>query len=67
MNNYSLTIAGILTLVLSSIAKSVNHDFPVSEQELANTVTTIVQILGLLMTYIGRVRHGDITLWGAKK
>lgn len=67
MSNYSVTIAGILAMVLGAIAKQINHQFPVSEQDLANAISTGVQIIGLVLAYIGRVRQGDINWWGGKK
>ena len=66
MNNYSMTVAGVLAMLLGAIAKQINHQLPVTEQDIANTVTTIIQVLGLLLAYIGRVRQGDITWYGRK-
>jgi hydrogenase/urease accessory protein HupE len=67
MNNYSMTIAGILAMVLGAIAKQLNRQLPASEQDIANAITTVIQVLGLLLAYIGRVRQGDITWYGARK
>ena len=66
MSNYSMTIAGVLAMVLGAVAKQINHQLPVSEQDLANSISTVIQILGLFLAYIGRVRHGDITWYGAR-
>jgi hypothetical protein len=53
-------------MLLGAIAKQINHQFPVSEQELANAISTGVQIIGLILAYAGRVRQGDISWWGKK-
>ena len=66
MKNFSATIAGILVMVLGAIAKLINIEFSISEQELTNALLTIIQILGLILAYIGRVRQGDISWYGRR-
>jgi len=66
MKNYSATIAGILVMVLGAIAKQINIEFSITEQDLTNVLVTIIQILGLFLAYLGRVRQGDITWYGRK-
>lgn len=64
--NLSLTIAGLVIMVLAFIGKSVGVELTVTEDDVVRTIGTIVQAVGLVMAYIGRYRHGDITIWGTR-
>ena len=55
----SLTITGLLALVLGFIIDDVGV-----AGELAADIVTVA---GLLMTWYGRLRLGDITWYGARK
>jgi len=52
--NFSLTITGLLTLILSQIV-------PVEELEV------VLEAAGILMTWYGRYRAGGINVFGVKK
>ena len=54
----SLTITGILTIILSQVLEAT------VAQELA---TDLVLIVGILVTWYGRFRLGDLTLLGTRK
>ena len=54
----SLTITGILTIILSQVLEAT------VAQELA---TDLVLIVGIIVTWIGRYRIGDLTLLGTRK
>ena len=62
---FSLTLQGLLTLVVGTILRSAGQDMP--DPEVAAFVATGIQFVGAIMVYIGRVRHGDITWYGVKK
>ena len=62
----SLTIAGLVALILGFIAKSLGADSP-DETAIADVIGTIMQVIGLLSAYVGRVRQGDIDWLGRKK
>lgn len=65
MNNFSLTISGVAVLVLSFLGQQAG--VPFVDGQLEQFVGTFGQILGILVTYWGRVRQGDITFLGIKK
>ena len=51
----------VLTWVLPKIGVNVDAN------ALSTTIATLVQIIGGVMVYWGRVRQGDITWYGARK
>lgn len=61
MNKLSLTIVGLVIMVLSIIGINV------SEGDLITTITTITTVIGGLTVYYGRWRQGDINFFGIKK
>jgi len=52
--NFSLTITGLLTLILSQLV-------PLGELEV------VLEALGIIMTWYGRYRAGGINIFGVKK
>ena len=65
MNKVSLTISGLVISVLSFVLPKIG--ISVLESDLAITITTITVIIGGICIYVGRVRQGDITIFGVKK
>jgi hypothetical protein len=63
----SLTIAGLIVLVLSYLAKASGYDLHVNEADISHVLTTTLEIVGLVMTYAGRIRQGDINIFGVKR
>lgn len=61
----SLTITGLIVIVVGFVLNKVG--LPLAEGSLETTITTLVQIVGFIIAYIGRMRQGDITLLGKKK
>ena len=65
--NYSLTIAGILVAVIGRLGQNFGlHTDSVTVENLQVVITVGMQIGGVVLAYIGRVRHNDITVWGTK-
>lgn len=60
---YSLSLSGVLVTVLGSLF--VNWGF--SETCTTEIVAWVPVVLGSIMTWIGRVRVGDINIFGFKK
>ena len=52
--NFSLTITGLLTLILSQFT-------PIEELEV------VLEAVGIIMTWYGRYRAGGINVFGLKK
>lgn len=63
MNNYSLTIAGLIGAI--ALPLLVNLGF--SDGCANEIVTTLTPLPGIIVAWIGRMRHGDVTLSGFKK
>jgi hypothetical protein len=57
----SLTFSGILLTVLGLVFT------PDEASTIAHFIDTGIVVVGILATYIGRYRHGDITWYGLKK
>lgn len=65
--NYSLTIAGILVAVIGRLGQQFGvHTDSVTVDNLNLVITVGMQIVGIVLAYIGRVRHGDVNLLGQK-
>lgn len=63
----SLTIAGLIVAVLGRLAQAIGYDdFSATVDNLLVTASTLAQIFGLLIAWIGRVRQGDITWYGKR-
>lgn len=58
----SLTITGILTIILSQIMGDV-----VSVEDLETFINVSGLVIGAGVAWYGRWRHGDITIFGTKK
>lgn len=58
----SITLAGVIELVLTQIMGPV-----VTSGEVESFVKVVGLILGLIMTWYGRYRQGDVTWYGLKK
>ena len=66
MNTYSMTIAGLIAAAVITLAKSHHIELPYTSDQVTQTVFTALQMIGFVIAYIGRYRHGDITWYGAK-
>lgn len=62
----SLTIGGMIVLVLSFVARTAGLDFHIPGEQIDTSIATIGQVLGLLMAWYGRYRQGGITWYGRK-
>ena len=62
----SLTLAGLIVLVLSSLAKASGFNLHIGEAEVSKVLTTSAEVIGLAMAYYGRVRQGNITWYGKR-
>ena len=51
---FSLAISGLIVIILGEF-------FPIEEVQL------LIQAVGILMSWIGRIRIGDVTLLGTRK
>jgi len=65
MKKQSLTIVGLAVAVVGFILNKIGVNLP--EGELMTTISTIAQIAGGIIAYVGRVRQGDVTLLGQMK
>ena len=63
MKNYSLTIAGVVV----SVAGTLLVRFGFSEVCSNEIVTLAPALVGGFMSYIGRIRKGDVSMGGFKK
>lgn len=61
----SLTIIGLLAGALSTALKAGGVE--IGTAELTGWLLSLGQIVGGLLVYVGRVRLGDITLFGTRK
>jgi hypothetical protein len=61
----SLTLKGLAVVLLGYLVSSMN--LPVASEAIETTVSTVAVIVGAVMAWWGRYRHGDITWYGASK
>lgn len=61
----SLTIQGLVITVLTLLVQT--FDLDIDEGYITELVTGIITVVGLVVTYVGRVRIGDITWYGKRK
>lgn len=61
--NVSLTITSLVVLVAGILG--VGEIFP--KEEVANVVNAIMQIIGVLGIWYGRIRLRDLHWWGGRK
>ena len=59
----SQTIIGLIITVLGLIASQLKID--ITQDQIVHIVTVAVTVYGVLHTYWGRYRQGDITWYGA--
>ena len=65
--NYSLTIIGIVVAVIGRLGQNVGIETnSVTVENLQVIIPVFLQVAGVVMAYIGRIRHKDITIWGKK-
>lgn len=60
----SITIRGLLVILITSVIETFNLNF--GAEELVDAITGIGLIIGFLTAYYGRIRQGDITWYGKK-
>lgn len=65
MQNISLTTSSLVVMALVFLFQHVGLD--IAEAEVAQTVSTIVSIAAAAAAYYGRVRKGDIDIFGRRK
>lgn len=65
MNTISLTMVGIVVVLLGQLVKAFN--LPISDQDIQTTVSTLVTLIGACVAFWGRYRHGDIVSGVLKK
>lgn len=58
MQNYSVTLIGVLTVLLSNF---------ISPEIAGELASDIVLVIGIIVAWYGRWRQGDITWYGMKK
>lgn len=64
-NNMSLTIQGLLAILIGTIVRTFELDF--DEGQVSELVSALILVGGFAASWIGRVRHGDITILGTRK
>lgn len=57
----SMTITGVLAVLLSSIVT------PEETDTIISFIDQLILVAGIVAAYWGRYRQGDITWWGARK
>lgn len=60
----SLTIQGLLVLLLSTIVRSFELDF--DEGQVTEIATSITLVVGFIGAWLGRIRLGDINIFGKR-
>jgi len=63
--NVSLTITGLVIFIIGVILDKLG--VPIAEGAVESFVSTAVEVIGAIVTYVGRYRQGDISLIGRKK
>lgn len=67
MNKFSLTIGGIIVAVGGSLLVQFGFTDGCSSEILAKIMPLLPVVVGGGMSYVGRVRMGDVTALGFKK
>jgi hypothetical protein len=67
--NYSLTQSGNLTVLVGVIvwASKTFLNFELSSDEVTNVVSAVLMVSGVVASWYGRFRHGDVTISGFRK
>ena len=64
--NRSLTIIGLIVSLVGTLVNTFHIPLPYTMDEIEKALTVIATLLGIVIAWIGRYRHGDITLFGKK-
>lgn len=65
---YSLTQAGNITALAGVIGLIFNlFKIDIDQSELVEVLSAIVSVTGIIISWVGRYRQGDISLGGFKK
>lgn len=67
MKNYSLTIGGVITAVVGSIVVTFGLTDSCSNEIVEKVAPLIPVIGGGIMSYIGRLKNGNVNVLGFKK
>jgi len=63
----SLVIAGLIVTLIGKVATLVGYQgISLTAEQVITTFSTLAQLVGLAMAYIGRYRQGDITWYGKR-
>jgi len=66
-NGMSMTQAGNMITIVAFLGLILSHyGINISQADLTTIVTGVVVLVGVVTSYIGRYRHGDVTLMGIK-
>jgi uncharacterized membrane protein YidH (DUF202 family) len=65
MNNTSLTYAGIATILVGFVLDQSGYKF--TTDQVQSFVEIVLAVIGGILAFIGRWRHGDITWYGKRK
>ena len=65
MNNQSLTITGLVVILLGFLLQ--RSGMEVAPEEIQTTIEVLAQLAGIIIAWYGRVRHGDISILGKKR
>lgn len=68
----SLTIRGLLIFCIAWLVNKASIQLDTTQishlaDQLIIGASAVMQVVGLIIVYIGRYRHGDIYWWGGKK
>ena len=61
----SLTIQGLLLTVLMFLKGHFDWDLSASNAE--GIITVLLEVVGIVMTFLGRFRHGNLTIMPKEK
>lgn len=62
----SLTIASLVVAILSFIAKITGVELPFTDAEIQSTVVNIIFFVSAIGAWIGRIRLGDLNIFGIR-
>ena len=65
MQKFSVTITGLIVIVIGLILKQLG--IPYVEADINTVATNIMQIAGIVISWYGRTRQGDVGLSGFKR
>jgi len=68
MKNYSLTQSGNLGAIIGVVMLILNHyQVNIAEAEVTALIAGVLSVLGILTSWLGRYRKGDLTVGGFRK